>query len=129
MAAKTDKKREQLRWVEDLQSYPAVFVPVPEGGFEVVFPNLPGLKAYGVKLETAEIAAREMLTADLLERLFQGDEAPRPSNPKNLIPDEDEPAGTRLLMVDPDVAALRKRLGLVKADKGKALKSFGLYGR
>lgn len=127
--AKAEKKLEHLRWVEDLQAYPAVFVPVPEGGFEVVFPNFPGLKAYGVKLETAEKAAREFLTADLLERLLQGDRAPRPSDPSKLIPDEDEPKGTKMMMVDPDKAALLKRLGLVKQDKGNALKSFGLYGR
>jgi hypothetical protein len=129
MAGKAGKKKERLRWLEDLQPYPAVFLPVPEGGFEVVFPNFPGLKAYGVKLETAGKAAREVLTADLMERLLEGDQAPRPSDPEKLIPDEDEPAGTRLLMLEPDKAAMRKRLGLVKDDKGNALKAFGLYGR
>jgi predicted RNase H-like HicB family nuclease len=129
MAAKADKKRERLRWVEDLEPYPAVFLPVPEGGFVVFFPNFPGLKAYGVKLETAEKAAREFLTADLLDRLIQGEDAPRPSDPDKLIPDEDEPEGTRMMMLEPDKAALRKRLGLVKQEKGNALKSFGLYGR
>ena len=126
---KDSKKVDRVRWVESLEPYPAVLLPVPEGGFEVVFPNFPELKAYGVKLETAMKAAEEILTADLLDRFFQGDEPPRPSDPDKLIPDEDEPAGTRMLMVEPDLAALRKRLGLVKQDKGKALKSLGIYGR
>ena len=127
--AKAERKREHLRWVEDLSAYPAVFLPVPEGGFEVIFPNFPRLKAYGVKLETAEQTARAMLTADLMERLLEGDPAPRPSDPDKLIPDEDEPAGTRIMMLEPDKAALRKRLGLVKQEKGRALKSLGIYGR
>jgi hypothetical protein len=127
--AKLDKKVERVRWVEGLEPYPVVFLPVPEGGFEVIFPNFPGLKSYGVKLETAVKAASELLTADLLDRFFQGDDPPRPSDPDNLIPDEDEPPGTRLIMIEPDVAILRKRLGLVKHDRAKALKSLGIYGR
>lgn len=127
--AKQAKKVERVRWVEGLEPYPAVFLPVPEGGFEVVFPNFPGLKAYGVKLETAVKAATEILTAELLDRFFQGDPAPRPSDPDKLIPDEDEPPGTRLIMLEPDMAALRKRLGLIKQDRAKALKSLGIYGR
>jgi len=124
-----DKKTEHLRWVEGLRAYPVVFVPVPEGGIEAVFPNFPGLKAYGVKYETAEKAAREILTADLLERLRQGYDAPKPSDPDKLIADPDEPEGTRLVMLEPDKAALRKRLGLVKQDRGAAIKSFGVFGR
>ena len=127
--AKQAKKVERVRWVEGLEPYPVVFLPVPEGGFEVVFPNFPGLKAYGVKLETAVKAATEILTAELLDRFFQGDPAPRPSDPDKLIPDEDEPPGTRLIMLEPDMAALRKRLGLIKQDRAKALKSLGIYGR
>lgn len=127
--AKQAKKVERVRWVEGLEAYPAVFLPVPEGGFEVVFANFPGLKAYGVKLETALKAATEILTAELLDRFFQGDEAPRPSDPDKLIPDEDEPPGTRLIMLEPDMAALKKRLGLIKQDRAKALKSLGIYGR
>lgn len=126
---KQAKKVERVRWVEGLEPYPAVFLPVPEGGFEVVFPNFPGLKAYGVKLETAVKAATEILTAELLDRFFQGDPAPRPSDPDKLIPDEDEPPGTRLIMLEPDMAALKKRLGLIKQDRAKALKSLGIYGR
>lgn len=124
-----EKQRERLRWVEGLQPYPAVFLPVPEGGFEVVFPNFPGLKSYGVKLETAVRAAEELLTAELLERFMQGDAPPRSSDPDKLIPDEDEPPGTRLIMIEPDGAILRKRLGLVKQDRAGALKSLGIFGR
>ena len=127
--AKQSKKVERVRWVEGLEPYPAVFLPVPEGGFEAVFPNFPGLKAYGVKLETAVKAATEILTAELLDRFFQGDPVPRPSDPDKLIPDEDEPPGTRLIMLEPDMAVLKKRLGLIKPDRAKALKSLGIYGR
>lgn len=127
--AKQAKKVERVRWVENLEPYPAVFLPMPEGGFEAVFPNFPGLKAYGVKWETALKAATEILTAELLDRFFQGDPAPRPSDPDKLIPDEGEPPGTRLIMLEPDMAALRKRLGLIKQDRAGALKSLGIYGR
>ncbi len=122
-------KTERVRWVEGLPPYPAVFLPVPEGGFEVVFPNFAGMKAYGVKLETAEKAAIEILTVELLERLRRGESPPRASDPEKLIPDPDEPPGTRLIMLEPDKAHLRKRLGLERPDKGKALKAFGIYGR
>jgi hypothetical protein len=126
---KVERKKRHLRWLESLPEYPAVLVPVAEGGFEVIFPNFPRLKAYGVKQETAELAAREILTAELLERLFQGDEPPTASDPARLVAGDDEPPGTRLVMVGPDQAALRRRLGLQSEDRGKALKAFGLYGR
>jgi hypothetical protein len=110
-------KVELVRWLEGLPDYPAVFMPVPEGGFEVIFPNFVDLRAYGVKLATAMRAA--------LERR----DPPRASRPERLVPDPDEPPGTRLLMVSPDKKVLRKRLGLERREPGAARKLLGLMGR
>jgi hypothetical protein len=118
-----------LRWLESLPDYPAVFLPSPQGGFEVIFPNLPEVKAYGVKLASAEKAGVEILTHTLLETLLAGEAPPKASDPERLHPDPDEPPGTRLVMLRPDRTALRRRLNLEQREKGKALRAFGLYGK
>jgi predicted RNase H-like HicB family nuclease len=122
-------KHERLRIVDGLQSYPAVFLPLPEGGWDVLFPNFAKLRSYGVKLETAHKAGEEALTAAIFELILMGAEPPRPSDPDRLIPDEDEPQGTRLIMLEPDKAILRKRLGLEKKKKPDAAKALGLFGK
>ena len=122
-------KVELVRWVEGLSDYPAVFLPVPEGGFEVIFPNFVDLRAYGVKLSTAMRAAREILTAELYTLLLERRDPPRASRPERLVPDPDEPPGTRLVMVSPDKKVLRKRLGLERRQPGAARKLLGLLGR
>ena len=115
MARKKPNRTELVRAVESLQPYPAVFVPTSEGGFEAIFPNLPGLKAFGVKLTAAQHAAKEALTAEMTVLILEGDEPPRPSDPDNLIAGDDEPYGTRLIMVDPDKAGVGRPLGRAKA--------------
>lgn len=125
MASKKLNRTELVRAVESLQPYPAVFVPTTEGGFEAIFPNLPGVKAFGVKLSAAQQAAREALTAEMTVLIKEGLEPPWPSDPDNLIPDEDEPYGTRLLMVDPDKAVLRRRFGLAKTERDTVLARLG----
>jgi len=128
LGAKGDKT-ELVRRVEALAAYPAMLLPVPEGGFEVIFPNFAGLTAYGVKAAAAEKAAVQALTFALLEAVLERADPPRPSDPDRLHPDPDEPPGSRLVMLEPDKAAIRRRLGLEPQEKGKALRAFGLYGK
>lgn len=122
-------KKELLRIVEGLGAYPAVLRPVPEGGFEVIFTNLAGVKSYGVKRETAMKAGSEILTAEIYALLHEGEALPAPSRPERLIPDEDDPPGTELVMLEPDKKILKKYLGLGKRERSAALKSLGVYGR
>jgi hypothetical protein len=129
MPKKRFSRPEVLRLLERAKAYPAVFMPVPEGGFEVIFSNFADLRAYGVKRRTAEKAARELLTATILTMLGEGMEPPNPSDPDRLFADEDDPVGTEIVMVEADMDILRGRLGLVKPERSQALKALGLFGR
>lgn len=128
MADKRDK-RAMLRALEDLAPYPAMLVP-SQGGWEVIFPNLARLTAWGQSKEMARLNGEEALTLTLGQMVAAGDEPPRPSDPKRLVPDENEPPGSELIMLEADKAVLRARLGLTKKDKGGALGStMGRLGR
>ena len=129
MAAKKFTHHQLLRLVENAPAYPAVLWPVPEGGYEVIFPNLPEVKSYGVVRDTAIKAGEEILTAIFMQYLLQGEDPPPPSDPQRLIPDEDEPPGTELLMLAPQKSILRRRLGLIKTEKGQAMKAWGIMGK
>jgi predicted RNase H-like HicB family nuclease len=129
MARRGFDKRVLLRLVEGLEPYPAVLRPAPEGGFEVIITNFPGVNSYGVKRETALLAGEELLTAHIYFLLRQADKPPAPSDPQRLIPDEDDPPGTEMVMLEPDKKVLGKWLGLVKKEREGALKSLGIYGR
>lgn len=130
MAKRKLTQAELLRGISQLPQYPAVLVPVHDGGFTVVFPNIPKLTAFGPKRETALQAAQEALTAFLQALVQAGEEAPKASDPAKLIPDEDEPLGTELVTIGADRNTLLKRLGLEKnKDKGLALAHFGRLGK
>lgn len=116
------------RAVARLPEYPAVLVPAT-GGFEVIFPNLAKVTAYGAGRDQALTAGRDTLTAHLQIMLEQGDEPPRPSDPARLIPDEDEPAGTEMVMIAPDRATILRRLGLERPEPNRAMASLGRLGR
>lgn len=120
MAKRKLSPADLLRGISSLKPYPAVFTPA-QGGFEVVFPNFPKLIAYGVKREQAERAGVEMLSLHLQGLITDGYQVPRPSDPERLIPDEDEPAGTVLVMLKPDKKAIKRRLGLEPAERGVAM--------
>lgn len=120
MAKRKLSAAELLRGIGSLKPYPAVFTPA-QGGFEVVFPNFPKLTAYGVKREQAEQAGVEVLSLHLQSLLTDGHAAPKPSDPERLIPDEDEPAGTVLVMLKPDKKGIKRRLGLETAERGAAM--------
>lgn len=122
-------KLEKVRFMDRLAPYPAVLWPVPEGGMEVIFPNFAELKAFGITREAAVKAGSEILTAEILKYAVGGRDLPRPSDPKRLIADEDEPPGTELVMLEPDRRALVRYLGLEKTQKASALRALGVLGK
>lgn len=129
MAIKRDK-HVWLRAVEELPAYPAVLMPLSEGGWEAVFPNLARVRAWGPDKDTARANAAEALTFELGQMIVAGDARPRPSDPERLIPDDEEPPGTELVAIGPDRAVLKKRLGLTKREKGGAMAAtLGRLGR
>lgn len=97
-----------------LVPYPAVFVPNRYGGFDVYFPNFSEAQATGLNLGGAMEAAQEELTSQIYLALKTGGELEEPSDPENLIRDDEEPTGTRVIMVEPDRDWIMRRFGLVK---------------
>jgi predicted RNase H-like HicB family nuclease len=126
-------KRDKLTWlraVESLPPYPAVLMPLAQGGWEAVFPNLAGVRAWGQSKDIARVNAVEALTLEMGQHIVAGEAPPPPSDPQRLIPDEQEPLGTELVMLEPDKAILRARLGLTKKEKGGPLgATLGRLGR
>jgi len=110
MAQKPDPKTV----LRAMASYPAVLVPNYFGGFDVFFPNFPGTATTGVNLNLAKAAAREELTVRLYHALRDGEAVPAPSDPDNLLVDEEEISGTRVIMVEPDQDWIMRQLGLSK---------------
>ena len=43
-------------------AYPAVFNPIPDGGYEVSFPDFPGCVTFGSTFEEAQEKASEVLS-------------------------------------------------------------------
>lgn len=121
MARKKMNTIDLVRAVEYLEPYPAVLTPLAEGGFEVIFPNFSRLRCYGPNAAMAQATAQEMLTSEISALIAQGDAVPKPSDPDRLIADEDEPPGTRLVMITPDRKSLRKRFNLEKHERGLTL--------
>lgn len=129
MSPKRDKHA-WLRAVESLPAYPVVLMPLNEGGWEAVFPNLARVRAWGPDKDTCRANAAEALTFELGQLIVAGDAAPSPSDPERLIAGEDEPRGTELVMLDPLRSVLKKRLGLEKREKGGAMAAtLGRLGR
>ncbi|MEW5911389.1 MAG: hypothetical protein AB1814_02460 [Thermodesulfobacteriota bacterium] len=129
MAAKLSRQQ-LVRAVDSLRPYPAVLLPRTEGGFEVIFPNLPRVRSYGISRDAAVQNGIETLTFELGQMVVAGETPPPPSHPERLIPDAEEPAGTQLMMLEPDKAVLRRRLGLEKREKGHAMAAaLGRLGR
>ncbi|RJX29520.1 MAG: hypothetical protein C4525_14425 [Desulfarculus sp.] len=129
MAAKLSRQQ-LVRGVDGLEPYPAMLVPLAQGGFEVIFPNLPRVRSYGITRDVARLNGVETLTFELGQMVVAGEDPPRPSRPERLIPDEEEPAGSELVVLEPDKAALRRRLGLEKREKGLAMAAtLGRLGR
>lgn len=108
------KKIDPKTVLRAIKPYPAVFVPNNFGGTDVFLPNFPGGPVGGLNFETARLAAVEYLTLELSRAFQEGRLPPPPSDPDSLQPDEEEVLGTRVLMIDPDLEVLTRRLGLRK---------------
>lgn len=82
--------------------YPACFYPCEEGGYTVVFPDLPGCVTEGDTLSEAVDMAIDAASGWLLEYVEDNKRLPKPSNIKDVIPDEYENGFVSLISVDLD---------------------------
>jgi predicted RNase H-like HicB family nuclease len=57
------------------------FEPLPEGGYQAVFPSIPEILTFGKSLEEARLAAHEALRCHLEGLLKDGDWIPVESKP------------------------------------------------
>ncbi len=79
--------------------YPACFYPCEEGGFTVIFPDLPGCVTEGDTLSEAVDMAIDAASGWLLDSVENG-VTPKASNIKNIVPDEYENGFVSLISVD-----------------------------
>ena len=82
--------------------YPACFYPCEEGGYTVVFPDLPGCVTEGDTLAEAMEMAVDASSGWLLTSVEENNQLPKASNIKNVIPDEYENGFVSLIGVDLD---------------------------
>lgn len=60
------------RQMKKILTYPAVFDPAQEGGFNVSFPSFPGCVTFGKNFEEAKVKAQEVLDLWLEELAENG---------------------------------------------------------
>ncbi|MDQ7095960.1 type II toxin-antitoxin system HicB family antitoxin [Desulfosporosinus sp. PR] len=82
--------------------YPACFYPSEEGGFTVVFPDLPGCVTEGDTLAEAMEMAIDAASGWLLDEVEENKQLPKVSDIKNIIPDEYENGFVSLIGIDLD---------------------------
>ena len=80
--------------------YPACFYPCEEGGYTVVFPDLPGCVTEGDTLAEAMEMAVDASSGWLLTSVEENNQLPKASNIKSVIPDEYENGFVSLIGVD-----------------------------
>lgn len=64
--------------------YPALIIPEDEGGYSVIFPDLPGCFTQGETITEASSAAQEALELHMYGLEEDGDLIPTPSLPENI---------------------------------------------
>lgn len=106
------KKERTRRVLRAINPYPVVFVPNQFGGWDAFFPNFPKAVAAGVNFNLARRAAREELTTRFYLAFRDGRVPPPPSDPREIPGDDEEIAGTRIEMIEPDRDDVLRRLGL-----------------
>lgn len=82
--------------------YPACFYPCAEGGYTVIFPDLPGCVTEGDTLVEAIDVAADAASGWVLDSVENGEPAPKASNIKNVVPDEYENGFVSLINIDLD---------------------------
>lgn len=80
--------------------YPACFYPCEEGGYTVIFPDLPGCVTEGDTLDEAIDMAVDAASGWVLDSVENGEPAPKASNMKNVVPDEYENGFVSLISID-----------------------------
>lgn len=82
--------------------YPACFYTCEEGGYTVLFPDLPGCITEGDTLSESVDMAINAASGWLLDSIQGGEQIPKASDIKSIIPDEYENGFVSLISVDLD---------------------------
>lgn len=82
--------------------YPACFYPCEEGGYTVVFPDLPGCITEGDTLTEAVNMATEAASGWLLDSIEKNQPIPQVSDIKSIVPDEYENGFVSIISLDLD---------------------------
>ncbi|OPZ96288.1 MAG: Antitoxin HicB [Bacteroidetes bacterium ADurb.Bin408] len=80
--------------------YPACFYPCEEGGYTVVFPDLPGCVTEGDTLSEAVDMAIDAASGWLLNAVEKNEPIPLASDIKNVVPDEYENGFVSIISID-----------------------------
>jgi predicted RNase H-like HicB family nuclease len=82
--------------------YPACFYPCEEGGYTVIFPDLPGCITEGDSLAEAVDMAVEAASGWLLDEVENNKTLPTSSNIKNIVANEYDNGFVTLISIDLD---------------------------
>lgn len=82
--------------------YPACFYPCEEGGYTVIFPDLPGCVTEGDTLSEAVDMAIDAASGWLLESVEEKQQIPEASDIKNVTPNEYENGFVSIISIDLD---------------------------
>lgn len=85
--------------------YPAIFIPEEDGGFSVLFPDLPGCNTCGDTIDQSYEMAFEALGLVLSYMEDQKEPIPQASNPQAIKLEE----GQFLVVIEFDMAAYKRR--------------------
>jgi predicted RNase H-like HicB family nuclease len=89
--------------------YPACFYPCEEGGYTVIFPDLPGCITEGDTLSDAVDMAIDAASGWLIDTVKNNEPIPQSSDIKSIVPDKYENGFVSLISVDLDEYS--KKLG------------------
>lgn len=82
--------------------YPACFYPCEDGGYTVIFPDLPGCITEGETLSESVDMAIDAASGWLLDTVENNEAIPHASDIKSIIPDEYENGFVSIISVDLD---------------------------
>lgn len=82
--------------------YPACFYPCEEGGYTVIFPDLPGCVTEGDTLSEAMDMAVDAASGWLLDSIENNEQIPQASDIKSIVADEYENGFVSLVSIDLD---------------------------
>lgn len=82
--------------------YPACFYPCEEGGYTVIFPDLPGCVTEGDTLSDAVDMAIDAASGWLLDEVENENPLPKSTDIKSVVPDEYENGFVSIISVDLD---------------------------